>query len=62
MGKKKDICQQNNNAVIIDMINMARKVVPPKQAPMTMLQVIAIGGGRVGFGDGLGRKAGQSGV
>ena len=29
MGKKKDICQPNNTAVIFDIINTAKKVVQP---------------------------------
>ena len=37
MGKIKDICQPNNDAVIINMINMAMKEVRPKWAPTTML-------------------------
>ena len=39
MGKRKDIFQPNNDAVIINkiMINTARNVVPPKRAPTTML-------------------------
>ena len=37
MGKKKDICQPNNTAVIFNIINTAKKVVRQKQAPTTML-------------------------
>ena len=37
MGKKKDICQANNTAVIFNIINTAKKVVRPKRAPTTML-------------------------
>ena len=46
MGKIKDICQPNNDAVIINMINMAMKEVRPKWAPTTMLpKVIPLGEG-----------------
>ena len=37
MGKKKDIFQTNNTAVIFNIINTAKKVVRPKRAPTTML-------------------------
>ena len=37
MGKKKEISQPNNTAVIVNMINMAMKEVRPKRAPTTML-------------------------
>ena len=37
MGKKKDICQPNNAAVIINKINTSKEVVRPKLAHTTML-------------------------
>ena len=37
MVKKKDICQPNITALIINIINMAKKVIRPKRAPTTML-------------------------
>ena len=37
MGKKKDIFQINNTAVIFNIINTAKKFVWPKRAPTTML-------------------------
>ena len=37
MGKKKDICQPNIAAVIINKINTTKKVVRPKRDNTTML-------------------------
>ena len=37
MGKKKDICQPNNAAVIINKIKTTKKVFRPKRANTTML-------------------------